>query len=231
MSNSLQITVKLVLLCCLSWCGQASAQSCGMVVHDAKTGLGGSNFLSIFQDSKGLLWVGTYGYGLRRYDGKRWESWSQSEGFFNNNVSDIFEDKEGGIWLDHSTHGVSRWKDGKVQSFDFAQDTISKGKLFYDQKKGAVTIVEGFQFEGVAAARIFEFDYKKRRFIDTKEKVVINGIPKGYSHLHATRGQNNEWWANVNYSAKRKLEFYQIKNGNAQILKVPSSDYMDELRN
>ncbi len=66
---------------------------------------------SIFQDSKGNLWFGTF-EGIVRYDVKTLTYFSYPEGFISQSVFAINEDKNGNLWIG-TDQGVYKY-DGKV---------------------------------------------------------------------------------------------------------------------
>jgi ligand-binding sensor domain-containing protein len=53
----------------------------------------------IFQDQEGVLWFGTVGHGVLRYDGKTLHAFNTNVGFGGNSVQDIVQDKAGHIWM------------------------------------------------------------------------------------------------------------------------------------
>ncbi|MBQ8997219.1 MAG: hypothetical protein IJ086_00840 [Clostridium sp.] len=73
-------------------------------------GLSQSTIKTIYQDSKGYIWIGTED-GLNRYNGYDFENYKHDEhnknSIINNYVIDIEEDKNGYIWVS-TTNGLSR---------------------------------------------------------------------------------------------------------------------------
>ncbi|MGB8489513.1 MAG: two-component regulator propeller domain-containing protein [Bacteroidales bacterium] len=69
----------------------------------SEEGLSQNTGFTIFFDSKGFMWVGTWS-GLNRYDGYEFKVFRSSSGnpasFTNNRVVKIWEDKKGFIWLE-----------------------------------------------------------------------------------------------------------------------------------
>jgi two-component system sensor histidine kinase ChiS len=62
-------------------------------------GLAHSDIFTLFQDSKGFLWIGYYGGGLDRFDGKRFSNFTVKDGLSNDTVYAIIEDREGNLWI------------------------------------------------------------------------------------------------------------------------------------
>jgi len=79
----------------------------------------------IYEDSKGLLWLGTYGCGLMRYDILHHQKkiFTMQEGLPSNDILAITEDKIGNIWLSTS-FGLSRIIGGKVFVNYFTKDGL-----------------------------------------------------------------------------------------------------------
>ena len=69
---------------------------------DTRDGLSNSQINYIFQDSKGIIWIGT-SYGLNRYDGYRFRTFysdpNDTTTLRNNYVDLIWEDAKGRLWL------------------------------------------------------------------------------------------------------------------------------------
>jgi len=71
---------------------------------------------SIFQDSKGNLWFGTF-EGVVRYNVKTLTYFSTPEGFISNSVFAINEDKMGNIWIGKD-QGVYRYDGNTFKNFN-----------------------------------------------------------------------------------------------------------------
>jgi ligand-binding sensor domain-containing protein len=53
----------------------------------------------LFQDSRGRVWVGTWGGGLARYEAGKWRIFTKEHGLHCNEVTCIREDEQGRLWL------------------------------------------------------------------------------------------------------------------------------------
>jgi len=101
----LKICFSVFALCMLATT-TASAQTYNFREYSVEHGLPQSQVYCIFQDSKGYLWIGTFGGGVARYDGKKFTHLSEREGLSNNTVFAIAESNDGKIWFG-TNHGIS----------------------------------------------------------------------------------------------------------------------------
>ncbi|KPK86892.1 MAG: hypothetical protein AMS27_04055 [Bacteroides sp. SM23_62_1] len=53
----------------------------------------------MFQDSRGIIWLGTQGGGMIRFEGKEFHSYTTNDGLFSNSVRAFAEDRHGNIWI------------------------------------------------------------------------------------------------------------------------------------
>lgn len=79
-----------------------------------ESSLSGNIASSIFHDSKGRIWIGTFGYGLnlwqpsdRRKGLNRFKRYSVESGLLSSTINGVTEDDEGYIWIS-TVKGVSR---------------------------------------------------------------------------------------------------------------------------
>jgi ligand-binding sensor domain-containing protein len=78
-------------------------------------------------DRKGRLWVGTWGAGLGRFDGRTWKNYTTADGLSGNHVNSIAIDKDGRFWIG---------TDGGVTHLD-----VSTGRMTnYGQRDGLLGI-------------------------------------------------------------------------------------------
>ncbi|MCS6808215.1 MAG: ATP-binding protein [Candidatus Kapabacteria bacterium] len=95
-------------------------------------GLSQSSALSILQDKRGFLWIGTQD-GLNRFDGYTflhfWNT-AQPTDFADNYIQAIMEDKKGMIWLGTQTGGLSMfdYRTEQFTNFGNGSDKQNNGK-------------------------------------------------------------------------------------------------------
>ena len=70
--------------------------------------------VSLVVDDDGIVWAGTWGGGLARFDGTYWKNFTTKEGLPSNHVFMLYKDDKGVVWAGTS-HGLA--KINKDQSF------------------------------------------------------------------------------------------------------------------
>lgn len=122
----------------------------------AEQGLQGVNvaynpnyIISLAVDNNGVVWCGTWGAGLSRFDGKTWRTFTTKDGLPGNHIFMLHKDKKGHIWLGTS-HGLTRVNDdGKSFSTMSTADGLFADNVFSmaDAPDGSVWVGS---FGGVA---------------------------------------------------------------------------------
>ncbi|MCE5249557.1 hypothetical protein LLG96_04975 [bacterium] len=70
-------------------------------------GLPANEVRAIAEDANGVLWFGTDGGGVARYDGASWTVYGEKDGLVNNEARELAFDKDGVLWVG-TPRGVSR---------------------------------------------------------------------------------------------------------------------------
>ena len=70
--------------------------------------------VSLEVDNNGIVWCGTWGGGLARFDGKQWKNFSTVDGLPSNHVFMLYKDDDGAIWAGTS-HGLAKIVGDKFQ--------------------------------------------------------------------------------------------------------------------
>lgn len=65
----------------------------------------------LYIDRDGMIWAGTWGGGVSRFDGKHWTNLTHRDGLAGDIVYSITQDAHGAMWFG-TQKGVSRYKDG-----------------------------------------------------------------------------------------------------------------------
>jgi len=104
-------------------------------------------------DDDGVVWCGTWGGGLSRFDGESWTTYTASDGLPGNHVFMLHVDPEGRLWVGTS-NGLARFEDGAFTRF-----TTEHG-LFSNQIFSMATADDGSKWVGGfgGVARIARLD-------------------------------------------------------------------------
>jgi signal transduction histidine kinase/ligand-binding sensor domain-containing protein/DNA-binding response OmpR family regulator len=155
--------IILFLFVCLSL--QSNALNYDSVTLTNNEGLSNSSVNSIYQDSQGLMWFGTWD-GLNVYNSKEFNvfkpSLGKSKSISNNIIRDIIEQKNGHLWIT-TDFGINRY-DKQTHNFDrYFVDARNMGVIVehsFFVAKNSLDIV----FASVYGEGIFYFNEKKQDF-------------------------------------------------------------------
>jgi len=101
------------------------------VNYNEENGLSNNNVRTIFEDSKGNIWIGTV-EGLNKFNGKGFKIYTLEDGLVSDRILAIMEDSKGNLWFATSGGGLSKL------IYDDNQKESSEGKKFvnYTDKEG-----------------------------------------------------------------------------------------------
>ena len=92
-------------------------------------------------DAAGVVWAGTWGAGLSRFDGRNWKRYTVDDGLPGNHVFMLHIDRNQQLWIG-TNNGLARFNDGK-----FAVMTTKDG-LFSDRVFSMATAADGTLWVG-----------------------------------------------------------------------------------
>ncbi|MBI2280928.1 MAG: hypothetical protein HYU68_09615, partial [Bacteroidetes bacterium] len=121
-----------------------SAQSYNFQFFNVQEGLPQSTVNTIFQDSRGFLWIGTAGGGICKFDGENFTPYFSKNGIAGDIVTDITEDKNQNIWFTASWGGVTKFDGRKFTVFnkDKTNSLVDGNNLIFCDAKGRIWIAE-----------------------------------------------------------------------------------------
>ncbi len=80
--------------------------------------------ISMAVDKNGIVWCGTWGGGLARFDGKEWRNFTVKDGLPSNHIFMLREDAAGQLWVGTSG-GLVAFNEGKVKVYTTADGLYS----------------------------------------------------------------------------------------------------------
>ena len=106
--------------------------------------------VSLFVDTDGVVWSGTWGGGLGRFDGETWRNYTVADGLPANHVFMLKRGRDGTIWIGTSK-GLTRFRNGEFETFTtadglfadyvFSMATDQQGALWVGSFGGAARIL------------------------------------------------------------------------------------------
>ena len=81
-------------------------------MQDVKVAYNPNYIISLQVDREGVVWCGTWGAGLARFDGKTWRNYTTADGLPSNHIFTLFLDTDGSLWAGTSQGLAHRNRDG-----------------------------------------------------------------------------------------------------------------------
>lgn len=122
---------------------------------DVEQGLGSSCVVSMLQDKRGDIWLGTNGGGVSVYNGFELTNLAHKGGLKGKDIRDILEDKNGNLWF-ASDEGISKFdgnyftqfteKEGLTNNIVLCLTEDKAGNVWCGTNGGGVTCFDGRSF-------------------------------------------------------------------------------------
>ncbi|MBN1183670.1 MAG: SpoIIE family protein phosphatase [Bacteroidales bacterium] len=155
---------------------QLIAQKYSFTSFSIKDGLPNSSISVLYQDSRGLIWIGSQGGGLCQYDGYNFYPLEIDDASKTTNIFDIAEDTLGRIWFSADS-GLFIFDGEKLSQPITYNETGKIGKLFCEKSgliwlltkdKGALRVNPASQVKIIEKYGI-ESGLKSNHYIDIEE--------------------------------------------------------------
>lgn len=158
------------------------SQTYNFQILSVEQGLTQSQVNCIFVDSRGFIWAGTAGGGLCLYDGERFKSFEEKDGFAGQIVSCITEDDQGNMWIGTTWGGVSKYDGSRFQNFTQENGLVSneivalsphsKGKMIIASNK-AISLIDGNRIDRAMKSEDFGNSTVKTLFKDKDKRLWL----------------------------------------------------------
>ncbi len=113
----------LLIIFCSFFIEVAAAQPFNFTTYREANGLPSGYIESAMEDSRGYLWLSTFG-GVSRFDGQHFVNYGIKEGLPSNLVDFITEDKKGRLWVT-TRKGISLFNGKTFKNFPYLPDTMA----------------------------------------------------------------------------------------------------------
>ena len=163
---------KLIFLAYLAICVNCFSQQYPFVHYTPREGLVNNRARFIYQDSKGRLYISTFG-GLSIYDGSRFTNYTTENGLANNLINDIVEMGEDTVWIFPNAKKIHCLVRGILKDFTPADGYSPSINQLYKAGNGV--------YYALAEEGLFRLE--NNRFIRMPVEEVFNGeVIKTFVH-------------------------------------------------
>ena len=142
---------------CLLNVGNIKAQQFNFKAYSLEEGLSQSEINTIFQDSRGYIWVGTSGGGICKFEGTEFTTFDSENGLAGQIITDIAEDKQGNLWIGSTWGGISKFDGKHFKVYDHTKGlpenysssvlvTKKEGKIYVGTGSG-LCVLDGERFK------------------------------------------------------------------------------------
>lgn len=111
-----------------------------------------ARIVGIVEDKDGALWLGTDGFGICKYDGKSFISFTTENGLADNAIHEIMLDSNGLLWIGTYWGGLSRFDGEKFTNF------TKEGKIRGVEVSAFFEDVNGDIWFGVENNGVYKYD-------------------------------------------------------------------------
>lgn len=89
---------------------------------------GAPRVVTIKVDARGTVWAGTWGGGLRRFDGRSWRAYTLAHGLPGNHVLSLYAEPRGALWIG-TDKGIARMRGGRLEARLGTREAIPGGRV------------------------------------------------------------------------------------------------------
>lgn len=123
------------------------AQQLAFKTYTRGTGLASDYILSLYQDNRGFLWIGT-DRGVSMYDGMNFRNFTTEDGLSSNMIYCIFQSSDGAMWFGTYEGGACRFDGKRFQTFTLKDGMPSNsvnaitedqfGRMYFETSRGTM---------------------------------------------------------------------------------------------
>jgi ligand-binding sensor domain-containing protein len=104
-------------------------QKVEMGLQQVDTAYNPNYIVALEVDTDGVVWVGTWGGGLARFDGEKYVNYTVQDGLPSNHVFMLHQDEQGILWVGTS-NGVAQVNDGKFENYLTIHEGLYSNTVF-----------------------------------------------------------------------------------------------------
>ncbi len=157
----------------------------------SRDGLPANAIRSVFEDSRGYLWIGTDA-GVSRWDGETFNTYNTFDGFAGNKVWWIDEDKDGNMWFACFGAGISRFNGQYFTSYTSKDGLVDNSVRIvkYSSYHDCLAIGTNKAISVFKDSLFYNFDTDNKSIV---KDVIITGIIENDSCIEMYDFSNNHY--------------------------------------
>lgn len=169
-------------------------------------------FATLSEDKNKNIWVGTYGNGLLKYNGKRFTTISKTNGLCDNFISSSYFDKIKNILWIGTMNGISKINlDNKsnIVSIDNLINNPNTGS--FGGVQNAIEKLPNGNILFSIGEELYEYDYSRENKTTAQLKLHLQGLKINYQNLNLNEFSKVDNWSNLPLNLTLPFEKNKIR--------------------
>jgi diguanylate cyclase (GGDEF)-like protein len=167
-------------------------------VYTTTDGLSNQTINTIYEDSQGRIWLGSFG-GLSEFKDGRFINYSTRDGLTGNHVRSIYEDSEGTLWIGTYGEGLSRFKNGRFVNYKVENGLFNNDVFAIEEdRRGNFWISSNRGIYRVSRQQLNDFAERKIEKIHSigygKEDGMLSNECNGGRQPASLRDKDGNFW-------------------------------------
>lgn len=156
-------------------------------------------FVTLSQDNKNSIWIGTYGNGLLKYKSKEFTNISTVNGLCNNFISSSYYDKQKNILWIGTMNGISKINlDSNSNILSINNLINNPNTASYACVQNAIEKLPNGNILFSVGEELYEYDYNNENKIKSELKISLQGIKINYEKVDWQKNNYEiDSWSNV----------------------------------
>jgi len=155
-------------------------------------------FATLSEDKNNTVWVGTYGNGLLKYNGKRFTNISKTNGLCDNFISSSYYDKIKNILWIGTMNGISKINlDDKSNIITIDNLINNPNTESFVGLQNAIEKLPNGNILFSIGEELYEYDYNRENNTTTFLKLHLQGIKVNYQNINLNEFSKVDHWSNL----------------------------------
>jgi ligand-binding sensor domain-containing protein len=155
-------------------------------------------FATLSEDNNNTIWVGTYGNGLLKYNGKHFTNVSKTNGLCDNFISSSYYDKSKNILWVGTMNGISKINLDTKSNILSIDNLINNPNIeSFGRLQNAIEKLPNGNILFSIGEELYEYDYKSESKLTTQLKLSLQGLKLNHQNINLNEFALVDNWSNV----------------------------------